>query len=290
MRRRVLAGNVLGIVFMVASGVLLTSSDAIVKLLVAHYGVGQILFIHASWVIVLLLVFGATRGELGRLAVVSWRAQLLRGACYVAGTFAFVTALRYLPLVDAVAISFASPIMVAALAPFWLGETVKSGRWAAVVVGFVGVLIMLRPNPDMHWALLLPLIVATADAFRDLITRQMTSNESTFSILLVTTAMVAAAATPFAAVDWKPITPGHFGLFAAAACVFAGAHYCIIEAFRNAEASVVVPFRYLHLIWSTLAGFMLWHHLPDRWLIVGAAFTVLSGLYVLREETKRPAG
>ncbi len=283
---RRLTGNLLGIACMLVSGVLLTSNDAFAKLIIPHLSVAQLVFIHASLVVCLLILMGAVRGELRTLSVRSWPRQLVRAACYVVGTFAFITSLRYLTLADTVAIAFVSPVLVAALAPFWLGERARMAHWLAVSLGFAGMLIMLRPGFGMHWAMLLPLAVAVADAFRDLITRQMTSSESTLSILLVTMVMVVVTSAPFAATNWMPLTGDVVLLLMAAAVVFVFAHYFMVEAFRHGEAVAVTPFRFLQLIWSALAGFAIWGDVPDLWIVIGAVLTVISGLLILRQEAR----
>jgi drug/metabolite transporter (DMT)-like permease len=271
---------------MLVSGVLLTSNDALSKLLVEQLSVGQLIFLHSSTALCLLVIIGAVRGELRSIQVSSWRRQVLRGACYVAGTFAFITSLRYLELADAVAIAFASPVFVAALAPRWLGEKATPAHWIAISLGFVGMLVMLRPGFGMHWAMLLPLIVAIVDAVRDLLTRKITATDSTLSILLVTMAMVVAVSAPFAAVAWKPLTMEVAGLLFGTALVFVGAHIFMVEAFRHGETVAVTPFRYLQLVWSVLAGFAIWGDAPDLLLIAGTALTAVSGLVILRQESR----
>lgn len=281
-----LTGNLPGIACMLVSGVLLTSNDAFAKLIIPHLSVAQLLFVHSSLVVCMLILIGAVRGELRTLSVRSWPRQLIRAACYVAGTFAFITSLRYLALADTVAIAFVSPVLVAALAPYWLGERARMAHWIAVSLGFAGMLVMLRPGFGMQWAMLLPLAVAVADAFRDLITRQMTSSESTLSILLVTMVMVVATSAPFAAVNWMPLSSDVVLLLVAAAVVFVFAHFFMVEAFRHGEAVAVTPFRFLQLIWSALAGYAIWGDVPDHWILIGAVLTAISGIVVLRLEAR----
>ena len=280
--------NVLGIALMLTSGLMLTSVDSVSKIFVSHYSVSQILFVQSSCAVAALIAFCAFTGKLRALRARSFRRHAWRGLYYVAGSYAFLTALRYLPLAEAVAISFASPIIIAALGPFYLGEASTRRRTAAVVVGFVGVVIMLRPaSPSLHWAVFLPLLVALADSFRDLLTRRMTVTETSQSMICYTTVTVGIVSCPFALAAWLPISAAHFGLFVGGGALFIGAHYLMVEAFRHGEASVVSPYRYFMLIWSTLAGFLLWGDVPDAWVISGALLTVGSGVYMLLVETRK---
>lgn len=277
---------------MLACGVLLTCNDAIAKLLVSGYPVAQILCIHAACAVTLLLGLGALRGDLRSLRVVNWRLHVLRSGLYAAASFAFVTALRHLPLADTVALAFASPIVIAAIAPFVLREAVERWRWITILVGFAGILVMLRPGTGgMHWAMLLPVFVAVADGVRDMVTRRMTGGETTYAILLMTAATMVAVSLPLAlAGDWSPVPAGDLVLFAAGAALFVGAHYAMIEAYRRGETVAVAPFRFMQIIWSIAAGYILWRDVPDAFMLVGAALTIASGLYFVWRETRRARG
>jgi drug/metabolite transporter (DMT)-like permease len=272
--------------------VLLTCNDAIAKLLVSGYPVAQILCIHAACAVTLLLGLGALRGDLRSLRVVNWRLHVLRSGLYAAASFAFVTALRHLPLADTVALAFASPIVIAAIAPFVLREAVERWRWITILVGFAGILVMLRPGTGgMHWAMLLPVFVAVADGVRDMVTRRMTGGETTYAILLMTAATMVAVSLPLAlAGDWSPVPAGDLVLFAAGAALFVGAHYAMIEAYRRGETVAVAPFRFMQIIWSIAAGYILWRDVPDAFMLVGAALTIASGLYFVWRETRRARG
>jgi drug/metabolite transporter (DMT)-like permease len=280
--------NLFGITLMLISGAMLTSVDSISKVFVETYTVSQILFVQSLCALAALLAFCAARGKLRLLRVQSARQHITRGLLYVVGSYAFLTALRFLPLADAVAISFASPIIIAALSPMYLGEASSRRRTAAVLIGFLGVLVMLRPgSANIHWAVLLPLLVAIVDSFRDLLTRRLTITETSQSLIFYTTATVTVISCPMAVTNWSPIPAAHVGLFVGAGVMFIGAHYFMVEAFRHGEASVVSPYRYFMLVWSTLAGFLLWGDLPHSWMIVGAVLTIGSGVYMLLLESKR---
>ncbi len=163
----------------------------------------------------------------------------------------------------------------------FLGEHVGIHRLGAVVIGFVGILIIVRPGTDaMHWAALLPLVVALSDAGRDLITRMLTRDESSLRIIFTTAVILAAAGGVTSVGGWPSIDSSHLPWFGLSATCFVIAHFFMVEAFRHAEVVVVAPFRYFLIIWATLAGFLFWGEMPQPMVFVGVAVIVVAGLYI----------
>ena len=273
---------------MLGGTAVLVLNDAIVKSLTNFYETGQILFVRGLFVWPWILIFALRNGGLKSLRVRSLKGQALRGVCVICSAFLFVTGLRYLTLTDAIAVAFTGPLFISAMAPLMLGERVGWRRWLAVLVGFAGVLFMLQPGGDaLQWAVLFPLSAAVFGGFRDLITRRISSTETTLAVLAVTTTVVmlaGLATAPF--YHWIAIRTADIGMFAASGFLLAVAHTLMIEAFRRGEAALVAPFKYSSLLWGTLIGFLMFGDLPDRWTIVGALIIVTAGLYVLHRETR----
>jgi drug/metabolite transporter (DMT)-like permease len=281
-----------GIACMVVGGALLTLNDALLKWLVGAYPVGQLLFLRNLF---MLVAIGAVAWRAGGLSVLRVRnvpGQLLRAAMLVTSAFCFVTGLKYLPLADAVVISFCGPLFITALAPPLLAETVGWRRWAAVLVGFAGVVFIFRPTGSaIQWAVLWPLAASLAGALRDIFTRRLCATETSLSILVVSTAAVTLAGLATAPFGWAPITAVDLSLLAFAGVLLFGAHYLLIEALRLAEAALVAPFKYSNVVWGVLFGFLMWGHVPDLATVAGTVVIVGSGLYILhRESRRRPAG
>jgi drug/metabolite transporter (DMT)-like permease len=269
-----------GITCMLLSGFFLTSNDSITKWLVPHYPVGEILFVQGSLIALLVAAWMRLRRE-NPLRVVRWRSHLYRGAMYATGSFAFVYALRYLPLAEVIAIAFAGPLFMTLFGKLFLGEHVGIHRLGAVVIGFVGILIIIRPGTEaMHWAALLPLVVALSDAGRDLITRTLTRDESSLRIIFTTAVILAAAGGVSAFAGWPALDVSHLPWFGLSAACFVIAHFFMVEAFRHAEVVVVAPFRYFLIIWATLAGFLFWGEVPGPMVFAGVAVIVAAGLYI----------
>ena len=276
---------------MVASSGLITLSDAVTKHLSAGYSIGEILFIR-GWFMLLPTLFLVWRaGGPAVLRVRSWRGQGLRALTVVGSSFFFVGGLRYLPLPDTTALAFAGPLFVTMLAPLMLGETVGWRRWAAVLVGFAGVVVLARPTGSAAtWAALLPLGAALCGAFRDILTRRLSRTETSLSILVVTTVVVALSGLATLPLGWTMPTVGDFALLAVTGVLLGSAHYLAIEALRLAPATTIAPFKYSSLIWAVLLGIMVWGHFPDGAMLAGALLIVGSGLYILHREMRHRVG
>ena len=192
-----------------------------------------------------------------------------------------------MPLADAIAVSF-GPIMLTALAVPVLGERVGWRRWTAVLLGFGGVIIMLRPSGEgVYWVALLPAGAALSGSLRDVITRRLSTRDSSIAILFFTTAAVAAAGlatAPFG--GWIALTSREIALLVLISLFYCAAHFFLIEAFRYAEAGLLSTFRYLGLVWAVLFEFLIWRHIPDASTIAGAVLVVGAGLYIAVREAR----
>jgi len=276
-----------GIACMVIGGLVLTVNDAIVKYMAGLYPVGEVMFIRGATTVGLIALYVAWRGGWPAIRVKSWQGQLARAACTLFSTFLFIGSLRFLPLAESIAITFAGPLFITALAARTLGEEVGWRRWAAVVVGFMGVLLMFRPGEAaFNWGAALALTAALSGAIRDLITRRITQTESSLSILMVTTATVTLGGLATLPLGWTLPSVGHGGLLMLAGVFLGTAHFLMIEAFRRAEATLVAPFKYVTVLWAVIAGVLVWGDWPDAWMGAGMVLVVGSGLYIFHRETR----
>ena len=282
-----------GITFTILGGALLTTNDAVLKWLTSDYPVGQLMFIRGLFVFLPVMLIVWRAGGFGLIRVNSLRDQSLRAGFAFTSGFCFITGISFLPLADALAITFAGPLFVTALAPPMLGETVGWRRWSAVLVGFAGVVVMLRPGAEaVQWAALFPLGASLAGALRDLTTRQMAGRETSVSIMCFSTAVVVLAGLCTWPFGWAPLVLEDLGLMALSGMLVGGAHFLLIERFQWAEAALLAPFKYTNMIWAILFGFVIWGDLPDAWTTTGATIVIVGGLYIIRRESRRqtPAG
>ena len=279
---------VLGIVLMTLALFLLTVSDAMTKTLGAKFDVTQILCLRAVFMMVPIAVMTTRTGGLESLRVNRARGILLRVILFLLTTVLIATSMILLPLADAAATLFAGPLFITALAPWLLGETVGWRRWAAVIVGFVGVLIMLRPTPETIQPLaLIAVAAALSSAFRDVITRKISATETTNAIMFWSTLALFIAGGARAIFVWVQPTLMDMVLFALSGLLIGGAHYMMIESYRAAEASLVSPFKYTAILGAVALGYYFWGDTPDAFILSGSVLVIGSGLYILFRETKR---
>ena len=206
---------------------------------------------------------------------------------FAVSAFAFITSLEYLPLADTMCIAFAAPILVTFLGRFVLKEYVGIYRLSAVLLGFIGVIVMIQPASDsFRWILLLPLVVAIADACRDVLTRKMTQSESSLSMVFTTSLTIAAIALPTYFLGWSIISLGNLWIFILKIGLMLFAYFLLIEAYRFAPTVVISPFRYVQLVWGILLGFIIWQEIPELHVFIGVFITVGSGLFIALREAK----
>jgi drug/metabolite transporter (DMT)-like permease len=280
-----------GIAWMLITTFFFVSLDTTAKYLVARYPVVEVVWarfvFHMLFVAVVLAPrlhfhMGSRRPGL----------QLLRSLLLLVCTLLFFSGVRLLPLADASAIMFTSPILLTVLAIPLLGEHVGPRRWAAVGVGFIGALIVVRPGSgimDVGAALLLG--AALCNALYQLATRKLRAADPPLTTLLYTAVVGTVVLTAAVPTVWVTPDIAHWPLFALLG-VFGGAgHFTLIKAFQRAPAAVVAPFSYTSLIWATGYGFLVFGDLPDLWTVAGAGVIAGGGLYILhRERVKRAGG
>lgn len=265
-----------------------TVSDAVTKWLTQTYPIGEIIFIRSFFIIAPVLLVVSHRNDWSSLRTVNRRMQVLRASLVVLSTVLIVTALKLLPLADYVAFLHAAPLIITALARPLLREHVGWHRWAAVIFGFVGILIMTRPAPGIFQvAALVPIAAACSTALRDIVTRRMSETETTNAMMVWPVFGLVLAAAPFAPIGWVTPNLADFALMALSGCLVGISHYLLIEAYRFAEVALVAPFKYSSLVWAVLLGYLVWGTLPDAWITTGAVIVIASGLYILHREALR---
>jgi len=276
-----------GILYMMAAVALFAIQDTISKHLSAGYPAVEVAWFRyvsgLAAVLLLLPWLGA------RTALSSRRPgfQVLRGVLLYSSTVLFVMAIYYIPLPTATAIGFVSPLFLTALSIPFLGEKVGRRRWAAICVGFVGVLIVIRPGfSEFQWPLLIPIVMAIAYAFYQVATRLIRDADRPITSLLyptVTGCAIGALPVPFI---W--VAPDAFDASLMVLLGFCGtaSHFCLVRAFALAPATTLAPFTYTQLLWVTWLSYLFFHDIPDLPTLAGAAVIVGSGLYVFYRERR----
>jgi drug/metabolite transporter (DMT)-like permease len=270
---------------------LFVALDTVTKVLTAQYPVPQIVFMR--FVFHTLVVALALQLATGRLP---WRSrapglEVVRSLALLLANGLFVVALYHIPLADASAVTFASPIFTAGLAALVLGEVVGPRRWAGIGVGLVGVMIALRPpflTGEMpHWALFLPLGTAASFGVYQILTRKLSAVDGPSTIILHTglaAGAVAGLAQPFV---WQAPTAWAWLLMVLAGVFGSAGHYLLIQAYSRAPASILAPMTYTQLIWATLSSAVIFGDPPDGWTLLGAAVIATGGIVTGWPERRR---
>ncbi len=270
----------------------LATADAVTKFLSVRYSVFEIATVDAIFALiaalpVLVLWEGIGSLKPRRLGLVVVRCTLGAGSLILA----FIS-FSLIPLADAYTIAFLTPLLVTALSAPLLGERVSARQWAAVVIGFAAVVLILRPDfstqgPNgMGWGQLAMVASGALFALSMLMLRRIAKTESSGALLLVYFIMLFLISLPFTIGDWRTPTPLDFGLMAATGACSGLGNLLLILAFRYAAAALVSSFMYSQLIWGTAFGFLLFAELPDAITIGGAAVLMLCGIYTLMQAAK----
>jgi drug/metabolite transporter (DMT)-like permease len=256
--------------------------DAFVKALQDGYGTPQIVLLRLLFALPFVLGGAALAGNLRDVRPRRWRWHVLRACCASGTTFGFFWALGELPLVLAVTLYFAAPLLIAALSRPVLGEPVGLVRWGGIVLGFAGVLLALRPGETgWHPAMLVVLASATCWALLALSGRRM-ADEPAGAMVLSTMPLSLVISAVLALPAWVTPTAVDLLRFALVGLCGTGVHYCVLYAYRAADAGTVAPMEYSGLLWAAVLGFLFWGEIPTGWTLAGAAVIVAGGVIVLR--------
>jgi len=214
--------------------------------------------------------------------------QVTRGVLAIFSAVLFVYAIKYAALADAVAVSFVAPFFLTILGALVLKETVGINRWMAVIVGFIGALIIIRPGSDaVHPAVLLVVLAAALFAMRQIIGRLLADTDKTTTTVAYTAIIGSALISlPLPFIWQSPISGAQIGIICSMTILAAIAEVMVIRSLEVAEAVVLAPIHYSLIIWGTIYGYLVFGHLPDRWTWLGTAIIVCAGLFTLYRQTK----
>ncbi len=286
-----------GIALKLVSAVLFAVMSALIRYLGARYPIGEVVFFRSAFAVVPVVLIYAWRGELAAaVRTENPLGQASRGALSIAGMFCNFGALARLPLIEANAIGFSSPLIGVALAALVLKERVRIYRWSAVITGFLGVLVVLSPHLSGDE---LTIAMASATSFAGIVyavagsvinagtmiqTRHLTKSERTSSIVFyfsVICALSGLATWPF---GWIMPSAAEFATLTAIGFLGGMAHILLTESYRYASASVVAPFDYTSMVWALVLGYAMFGETPTAMIVLGSAIIAGAGLFVIWRE------
>ena len=279
--------NMRGLLLMALAFFVFAAADVQAKFLTASFDPVQIVWTRQlgllMGVLTLLILKGASILKTRHPGL-----QVLRGLLAVISATGFIYALRYVPLADAVAVTFIAPFMVTILGALFVGEKVGLRRWGAVTIGFVGTLIVIRPGLGViHPAVFLVVMAAAAFALRQVLSRVLAATDRTATTVAYTaiaSVLLLSVPLPF---FWRAPEAGwELALLASMAACAALGELLVIRALEIAQAIVLAPIHYSLIIWGTFYGWLVFDQLPDRWTLLGAAIIIATGLYIMNREWK----
>jgi len=282
-----LPDNLKGIVFLMLASMVFSVMALLIKLLGQHLHITQILLVRQI-VMTVMVAPAILRNFPGSLRSERPGLQLIRVFCALVAMLCGFTAVIYLPLADATAIFFAKSFFVTILAVIFLGETVGVYRWSAVLIGFIGVMIMLQPGTENFSVYgLFSLAGAAGAAAVMILLRLLSRSDSTSTILTYGALGVGVVMILPGIYFWQEPTTPEWLLLVAVGVVSYFAQKCNIFAYKHGEASLLASLDYVRLLWATLFGYLIFDQFPDGSIWLGATIVVAAAIFMIYRETQR---
>jgi len=277
-----------GIAFMVGAMACFVFNDALVKYASQTMPAAQLIFVRGLMAVAWIFAVARATGAVVRLSEMTRGRVAARAVLDALATFAYLLSLFQLPIGNAIAINMASPLFITLLAVLLLRERVGALHWFAIVVGFGGVLLLIRPTADGFNAFALLCLLATLlHALRDLVTRGIAQSVASITVTLSTAIAVTLLAGVITSIQgWQGFGLFEFGLLASASVFLAFGYHLMIRGTRIGQLSAVAPFRYSALLIALMIGWIVWGEVPDPVGWIGIAMLIVAGLYLLRRQAR----
>ena len=273
--------EVIGIFFAIFAYLAFSLLDTIQKTLIIYYSVFQILFIKYFFTFFLSLIESKRKKNFKFYLTSNWKLQLLRSLLSILESGCFILAFRYLSLADAHSIGALTPIVVVVLSYIFLREKISPRIWFAVFIGFIGVLIIMRPGLTVFDpASLIPLAAAFFLGLYQIVTRKVSAVDNNETSLFYAGIVGMFLMGFISFFYWKPISVDFILMFLGVGALYSSGVYFQIVALSKARASIVQPFHYTLIFWSIIFGFLFYKDIPDLFTITGAVVIIISGVYI----------
>jgi drug/metabolite transporter (DMT)-like permease len=281
MIRTISKPEVIGIFFAIFAYLAFSLLDTIQKTLIIYYSVFQILFIKYFFTFFLSLIESKRKKNFKFYLTSNWKLQLLRSLLSILESGCFILAFRYLSLADAHSIGALTPIVVVVLSYIFLREKISPRIWFAVFIGFIGVLIVMRPGLTVFDpASLIPLAAAFFLGLYQIVTRKVSAVDNNETSLFYAGIVGMFLMGFISFFYWKPISVDFILMFLGVGALYSSGVYFQIVALSKARASIVQPFHYTLIFWSIIFGFLFYKDIPDLFTITGAVVIIISGVYI----------
>ncbi len=275
---------VFGALFIIASALAFSVMHSLVRHIAADLHPFEVAFLRFAFGLAFLLPWLSYSGRTG-LRTTRIRLHFLRAGLTVISTLMWFTAITLLPLAQAVALNFTAPLFATIGAALFLGETVRARRWIATLVGFGGVIVILRPGAaETTWPMLLPVAAAVTMAANVIVMKTLTRTDAPATVMFYQNFLSLPAFALAAFFFWQTPSWTLLGLAALVGLLGNAAHYCLTRGFSLADASLLMPLDYARLPFSAAVAFFAFAEVPDLWTWVGAGIIAASALYIARRE------
>ena len=276
-----------GIIFGILAYFCFSILDATQKTLILYHSVFQLLLVKYFFVLFLSLIESKRKNNINFYKSKSIKLQIFRSLLSVIESGCFVLSFKYLSLADAHSVGSLAPVIVVALSAIFLKEKVSTKIWIAIFIGFIGVLIILRPTSSIFEPkALLPLLAAFVLGLYQVVTKKVSEHDTTETSLFYTSIIGIFIMSLLASNFWNPVSSSSYILFFIIGIFFSLGVYLQIIALSMARASIIQPFHYTLIFWAIILGYIFYNDIPDLFTIVGAVIITLSGIFVLNQSTK----
>ena len=277
-----------GIIFGILAYFCFSILDATQKTLILYHSVFQLLLVKYFFVLFLSLIESKRKNNINFYKSKSIKLQIFRSLLSVIESGCFVLSFKYLSLADAHSVGSLAPVIVVALSAIFLKEKVSTKIWIAIFIGFIGVLIILRPTSSIFDPkALFPLLAAFVLGLYQVVTKKVSEHDTTETSLFYTSIIGIFIMSLLASNFWNPVSSSSYILFFIIGIFFSLGVYLQIIALSMARASIIQPFHYTLIFWAIILGYIFYNDIPDLFTIVGAVIITLSGIFVLTQSTKK---
>ena len=274
----------IGIIFVIFSYFLFSLLDAIQKTAIIYHSVFQLLLTKYLFVLILSLIESKRKKNLNFWKSKNIKLQIIRSVLSLVESGCFIISFKYLSLADTHSIGSFTPIIIVVLSVIFLKEKVSVKTWIAIFIGFLGVLIIIRPGFTVFdFKSFIPLSAAFFLGLYQVTTRKVSEYDTTETSLFYTSMIGLIVASVLAYIYWQPLISESYIIFLGIGLFFSLGLYFQIIALSKARASLVQPFHYTLIFWAILLGYLFYNELPDLLTIMGSVIIVISGIYVLSQ-------
>jgi drug/metabolite transporter (DMT)-like permease len=271
-----------GALLMLASGLLFSAMGALVKYMSAHLPNEMVVFFRSAMGLLALLPWVLHRG-VGHLKTKNLRGHLWRGLAGVAAMYCYFYAIAHLPLAEATLLNYSTPLFVPFIAAAWLGEKISRKLWGAIITGFTGIVLILKPGLDLFTPVSLIGVASGLFAALAMVSiRRLTHTEPTLRIVFYFSAVCTAVSAVPLAWRWQTPDPGLWALLIGMGALASLAQLLLTRAYSHAPAAQVGPFTYSTVVFAAAIGWMFWGEIPDLLSFGGTALVCLAGIMTIR--------